>query len=81
MANLYAVLVDIIKKETAKAGGGQALYQPGTVRAVNEDGTYRVDMDGKVVTANPETDLPMQPGQRVYVSSVKNGKPVVHGPR
>jgi len=81
MANLYAAIVEIVKKEAARTSGGQALYQPGQVTAVNEDGTYRVDVGGKIMTANPETDLPLSPGAKVYVSTVRNGKPVVHGPR
>jgi membrane protein implicated in regulation of membrane protease activity len=51
------------------------------VRAVNEDGTYQVEVGGRVVTTTPETDLPLAPGATVYVSKVQNGQMVVHGPR
>lgn len=33
------------------------------------------------VVANPETDVPLVPGQAVNVSQVTNGKVVIHGPR
>ena len=85
MANLYQVLMDLMAKSQGKRGGGDRaggeLYQPGTVVAVNGDGTYDVSFQGGTVTANPETDLPLSPGQNVYVSQVRNGKPLVHGPR
>lgn len=83
MADLYAVLMEMMKKaaQSGPAGGASALYQPGTVLTVNKDGTYVVDMGGRRVTANPETDFPFVEGQPVYVSEVRNGKPVVHGPR
>lgn len=84
MADLYTVLVELIGKQTRPATGprgADALYQPGTVLAVNADGTYDIDVGGKRLIANPETDLPLTEGQRVYVSEVRNGKPVVHGPR
>jgi membrane protein implicated in regulation of membrane protease activity len=85
MADLYTVLTALIKKQQRPAAGGKApadaLYQPGTVLEVNADGTYAVDVAGRSLVANPETDLPLQKGQRVYVSEVRNGKPVVHGPR
>jgi hypothetical protein len=51
------------------------------VKAVNEDGTYRISTPWGEITSNPETDAPLVPGQRVNVSKVDNGKPVVHGPR
>jgi hypothetical protein len=83
MPTLYQVLVDLIAKQhrPGPGTGADALYQPGTVVAANADGTYTVDMAGRRVTANPETDQPLQPGQAVYVSEVRNGKPVVHGLR
>lgn len=81
MANLYEVIVAIATRAARRGGTGDALYQPSTVLDVNTDGTYLVDVGGRSVTANPETDLPLRPGQRVYVSEVRNGKPVVHGPR
>ena len=85
MANLYQVLMDLMaksqgKRDSSPSGGGE-LYQPGTVVAVNGDGTYDVSWQGGTVTANPETDLPLSPGQNVYISQVRNGRPVVHGPR
>lgn len=85
MADLYSTIMDLIERSARREGGGSssgdALYQPASVTAVNGDGTYTVNVGGLTVTANPETDLPLQPGQRVYVSEVRNGKPVVHGPR
>lgn len=84
MANLYDVIMSLIEK--AQKGGDAAgknpeLYQPGTVVTVNADGTYDVSVGGATMTANPETDLPLTPGQAVFVSPVRNGKPLVHGPR
>ena len=84
MADLYAVILGIAAKAQRAGpggGGGDKLYQPGTVLAVNGDGTYAIDVGGTRVIANPETDLPLVAGQKVYVSEVRNGKPVVHGPR
>jgi membrane protein implicated in regulation of membrane protease activity len=83
VANLYDVLVHLMAKPQRRpgAGGADALYQPGTVLAINADGTYVVDLNGTRVTANPETDYPHTVGQRVNVSEVRNGKPVIHGPR
>jgi membrane protein implicated in regulation of membrane protease activity len=84
MATLYEVIVGIVAKQTrpgTPTGPTSALYQPGTVTAVNADGTYAITVGGRTVTANPETDLPLAVGQAVYVSEVRNGKPVVHGPR
>jgi hypothetical protein len=40
-----------------------------------------VRLGGATVNANPETDLPLRPGQAVWVSPVRNGRPLVHGPR
>jgi hypothetical protein len=83
--SLYAVLMRLIAK--AQTGGGGpgsangALYQPGHVVAVRADGTYDVRLGGATVNANPETDLPLRPGQPVWVSPVRNGRPLVHGPR
>lgn len=81
MANLYETIMGLIDKAGTRESGGDQLYQPATVTAVNADGTYTVKVGGGTVVANPETDLPLQPGQPVYVSTVRNGKPVVHGPR
>lgn len=81
MANLYDTIMGLIEKAGQREGGGDKLYQPATVTAVNADGTYSVNVGGAVVVANPETDLPLTPGARVYVSTVRNGRPVVHGPR
>jgi len=79
--NLYDTIMGLIEKSQKREGSSDQLYQPATVAAVNGDGTYSVTVGGETVIANPETDLPLQPGQRVYVSTVRNGKPVVHGPR
>lgn len=85
MGDLYATIMALIEKAQTRSTSGATrasdLYQPGEVVAVNSDGTYQVRAFGVVITANPETDLPLQPGQPVYVSAVRNGKPVVHGPR
>lgn len=84
MADLYRVITDLIAKYQRRSAGGEGgaeLYQPGVVLAINADGTYEVDMRGRRVTANPETDLPLTVGQPVFISPVKNGRPVVHGPR
>lgn len=84
MASLYDVIMAMIekaKKGGAVGAGGDQLYQPGTVVAVNADGTYSVNLGGATVRANPETDLPLRPGQPVWVSPVRNGNPLVHGPR
>lgn len=85
MANLHAVLLELIAKaQTGGSRGGPAagaLYQKGTVAAVNADGTYTVRTASGTMVANPETDLPLEAGQAVFVSPVRNGKPVVHGPR
>lgn len=85
MANLYQVLMDLMAKQQGKrdrgdTGGGE-LYLPGTVVAINADGTYQVSFRGATLTATPETDLPLSVGQPVYVSQVRNGRPLVHGPR
>ena len=86
MANLYDVLMALIDKRTKRPAGtapttADDLYQAGSVVALNGDGTYEVKVNGRTMTANPETDLPLAVGQNVNVSIVRNGKPVVHGPR
>jgi hypothetical protein len=82
--SLYDVLMQLMKKAQTGSGPGPAkgeLYQPGHVVAVRADGTYDVTLGGATVNATPETDLPLRPGQPVWVSPVRNGRPLVHGPR
>lgn len=87
MASLYDAIMELIEQAQRRgasggaAGSGANLYQRGTVVAVKSDGTYDVSVNGATMNANPETDLPLTPGQPVWVSPVRNGKPLVHGPR
>ncbi len=81
MADLYDAVVRVVRGLVA-AKAGPSLYQPGRVVSVNEDGTYAVSINGApALVSVPEGDAPVRAGDRVWVSPVPSGRPVVHGKR
>lgn len=77
MPDLFDVLERIVRGLVAQSPGAK-LYEPGTIKAWNADGSYTLT-DGR--TGFPETDQPFTPKDHVHVSQTADGRIVINGPR